>query len=110
MLFGLLLVGALLGGLIWASRWSLERLGNSDRYDVAFADIECEPPAGMSKHDFLDEVRYESRLPKNLRLLDKDLKQKLQEGFAKHRWVEKVAAVEIRPPKQIVVKLVYRKR
>jgi hypothetical protein len=108
MFFLLVLVCALLGGVIWAGRLGLEHLRGSDRYDVKFADIECAPPAGMAKQAFLDEVQYESQLPEHLHLLDDDLRQRLQDGFAKHPWVEKVAAVEIKPPKQIVIQLVHR--
>jgi hypothetical protein len=100
-------VAVFLGGLIWAGRAGLEQLRGRDRYDVAFADIECQPPAGMDKSDFLDEVRYVSRLPKRLHLLDESLSQQLKTGFAKHPRVEKVEVVEIKPPKQIVVKLTY---
>ena len=107
----LILIAAFLGGLIWAGRWGLEQLRGSQRYDVAFADIECEPPFGMTRQDFLDEVRYYDapNLPKQLSLLDEELPNKLRTGFAKHAWVEKIEDVEIKRPKQIIVKLIYRK-
>lgn len=103
----LALVVLTLGGLIWAGRWGLEQLRGRDRYEVAFADIECAPPAGMSRQEFLDEVLYASRLPKRLDLLDDGLPQKLREGFTQHPWVE-TAEVEIRPPKELRVKLTHR--
>jgi hypothetical protein len=102
----LLLVALFLGGVIWAGRWGLEQLQGSNRYNVAFADIECEPPVGMDRQKFLDEVRYyEPRFPERLGLLDESLSPHLRQGFAKHPWVEKVDDVTIKPPKQIIVKL-----
>jgi hypothetical protein len=110
LLLGLLIAAAVVGGLIWAGRWSMEQLHGRGRYVVKFTDIICEPPAGMSRRDFLDEVLYESQLPAQFDLTDINLRPQLEEGFARHRWVEKVMAVEIRQPNQIEVKLVYRKK
>ena len=104
----LVIVGAFLGGLIWAGRWGLEQLRGRERYEIAFTDIECEPPVGMKKQEFLDEVRFVARLPERLNLLDDDLKSKLRDGFALHHWVAKVDGVDIRAPKQVVVKLTHR--
>jgi hypothetical protein len=106
----LVLVALFLGGVIWAGRWGSEQLRDNSRYLVNFTELECEPPHGMDKKKFLDEVRYYAspRLPEQLHLLDDDLKTKLRDGFAKHPWVEKVDSVEIIQPKQIVVKLTYR--
>lgn len=104
----LVLVAAFLGGVIWAGRWSLDQLRGSDRYVVDFSDIACEPPTGLSKQHFLDEVRFVSRLPQRLNLLDDGLRERLVDGFAKHAWVEKVEGIEIKPPRQLVVKLTYR--
>ncbi|MSQ96747.1 MAG: hypothetical protein EXR98_19635 [Gemmataceae bacterium] len=105
----LVLVVLLLGGVIWAGRWGLEQLRGKDRYEIKFAAIECNPPLGLTKPEFLDEVWYVSKLPKQLNLLEEKLPQHLREGFALHPWVEKVDDVEINPPKQIVVKLTHRK-
>jgi hypothetical protein len=106
----LVLVAVFLGGVIWAGRWGLEHLRDSNRYDVAFADIECEPPAGLDRQRFLDEVQYYAspKFPQRLHLLDQHLADQLREGFAKHPWVEKVDEVTIKPPKQITVKLTHR--
>jgi hypothetical protein len=102
----LMLVVLFLGGVIWAGRWGKERL--PDRYDVPFSDIECEPPVGMPKQDFLDEVLFNTPRLKRLHLLDEELPKKLEEAFGRHAWVEKVEDVEIKAPKQIIVKLTYR--
>ena len=105
----LLFVALFLGGVIWAGRWGLEQLRDSKRYDIPFTDIECEPPVGMDRHKFLDEVRYYARLPEQVNVLDDNLPRLLTEGFAKHPWVERVDRVDIEAPKQITVKLTHRK-
>jgi hypothetical protein len=105
----LIVVAAILGGLIWAGHWGSEHLRGRTRYDLPFTAIECEPPAGMDRSAFLDEVRYYARsVPEQLHLLDDDLRQRLHDAFAAHPWVERVASVEITPPKRIVVRLVHR--
>jgi hypothetical protein len=104
----LVVIAAFLGGVIAAGRWSLEQIQGNRRYEVAFADIECEPPVGMTKQEFFDEVLYESRHLARMKLLDEELPKKLTDAFAKHAWVEKVERVEIKPPKQVVVTLTYR--
>jgi hypothetical protein len=104
----LLLVGAFLGGIIYAAHCSLEYLQGLDRYRLEFTEIDCEPPVGMDRREFLDEVRFESRLPKRLQLTDDNLPHLLRDGFLKHPWVERVEAVEIKPPKHVLVKLTHR--
>src|SRR6266566_2061724 len=91
----LVLVGILLGGIIWAGRWGLEHLKGHERYLLDFKDIECEAPVGMDKREFLDEVLFESRLPNRLDLSDEDLPQHLRDGFLKHPWVERIDGIEI---------------
>ena len=102
------LVVLFLGGLIVAGRLGLEHLRGRDRYRIEFQKIDCNPPAGMDRVEFLEEVRFESRLPAQLDLLDEELPDQLRAGFAKHRWVESVESVEIKPPRHVVVKLTYR--
>ena len=106
----LTLVAAFLGGIIWAGRWGKEQLRGSKQFTIEFADIDCDPPAGMDRHKFLDEVLYYAspRLPKEIDLLDDNLRDHLKEGFTKHPWVEKVDDVTIVPPRQVVVKLTQR--
>lgn len=105
----LLLVALFLAGVIWAGRWGLEQLRGRERYEIAFIDIECDTPAGMDRKKFLDEVRYYAPgLSARVNLLDDQLRDRLMEGFARHPWVEKVDDVEIKPPKQIIVKLTHR--
>jgi hypothetical protein len=106
-MLSLVLVALFLGGIIWAGEWGLKQLQGRDRYLLDFHAIDCQPPVGMDKREFLDEVLFESRLPKQLNLLDDDLRQRLRDGFSKHPWVERVE-VDIKPPKQVVVLLTHR--
>ena len=82
-------------------------IGGSGRYTIAFADIDCMPPPGLTRAEFLDEVQYLSRLPDRLGLLDDDLSNKLTAAFAKHPWVERVDSVVLQP-RQVRVALVIR--
>lgn len=106
----LAIVALFLGGVIWAGHWGLEQLRGRDRYQIAFSDIGCEPPSGMERKRFLDEVRYYApSLPPRIDLLDEELAERVSEGFAKHPWVEKVESVEIKPPRQVIVKVKQRR-
>jgi len=83
-------------------------IGGSGRYTIAFADIDCMPPPGKQRADFLAEVQYQSSLPSRLGLLEEGLAARLGAAFAHHPWVERVERVEIAPPGQVHVRLVYR--
>jgi hypothetical protein len=103
-----LVVAAFLAGLIALGKWGLEQIRAKDRYAVSFADIDCAPPPGLTRAEFLDEVQYESRLPDRLGLLDDDLTEKLMVAFARHPWVERVEDVALQPPRQVRVQLAFR--
>jgi hypothetical protein len=93
---------AVLIGLGGAAREALRGRGS---YTVAFADIDCPPPPGQERGDFLGEVQYVGGLPDRLNLLDDGLAERLAGAFAKHPWVEKVERVEIVPPGWVRVQL-----
>jgi hypothetical protein len=98
-----------LGGLIILGQVALEHIRQRERYTVAFADIECEPPPGMTRAAFLDEVQYLSNLPGKLNLLEEDLGRRLAIGFSRHPWVEKVEEVELLPTREVKLHLVIRR-
>jgi hypothetical protein len=104
----LLVVAGVLVGLIVLGRWGRERLRTRDRYLVPLAEIECVPPPGLERADFLAEVRYYAGLPERLQLLDEELPAQVRAGFAQHPWVAEVAGVEITSPRHIRVRLTYR--
>jgi hypothetical protein len=101
---GLLLLSAVivLGGL------ALRSLKGQERYQIAFADIDCAPPPHISRAEFLEEVQYFARLPDSVCVLDDGLPARLSAAFTRHPWVEEVKGVEITAPKQVRVQLVYR--
>jgi len=101
----LLLVALFLSGIIVAGHWGVDHLRGSGRYAVEFTQIECDPPPGLDRRVFLNQVLYYAspHLPARLHLLDEDLPKKLRDGFAAHPWVEKVTDI------QIVVKLTHRR-
>jgi hypothetical protein len=104
----LLVLVMALAGVVTLGRGALDQLRPHPRYQVAFRDIECTPPPGMSRQDFLDEVQYLAQCPDRLALLDEELSQHLVLAFARHPWVENVEQVEVRPPRQVQVRLVHR--
>jgi hypothetical protein len=105
----LLGMAGLLVGLVVAGRWAREQNLQRDRYRVDFAAIACDAPPGATRGDFLTEVQYLGSLPDRLPLLDEGLPARLAEAFARHPWFEKVERVEVRPPREIQARLVFRK-
>ena len=106
----LLAVAGFLAGLIALGRWGLEQLRGHERYLVPVAEIACEPPAGLDRAAFLEQVRfYHPALPERVDLLDEELPQRLKLAFADHPWVEAVDDVAVAPPRQITVRLTYRR-
>jgi hypothetical protein len=103
-----LVAGLLLAGLIALGRSARDALRQQDRYAVAFADIDCEPPPGEERGAFLAEVQYLGGLPERLAVLDDDLPGRLGEAFARHPWVERVERVEVVPPGRVRARLTYR--
>jgi hypothetical protein len=104
----LLAVGLVLAGLILVGNLAREHLRPRERYTLPFGDIDCLPPPGQSRAEFLDEVQYFASAPAALRLLDEDLPARLAEWFGRHPWVEKVEGVAIAAPRGVRVKLLYR--
>lgn len=115
-LFGLLLpiliagvvVALALGGLRWLDGRIRDDLGNSGQYQIAFHDIQCEPPAALSREDFLAEVQYLSNTPTQLNPLDASLAKSLFEAFVLHPWVDEVQRIEVLPDRQVRVQLRHR--
>jgi hypothetical protein len=103
-----LIAALFLGVLIVLGKAARDALRGSERTSIAFADIDCPPPPGQERADFLGEVQYLGGLPDRVNVLDDGLAERLAEAFAKHPWVEKVERVEVKPPKQVRVQVVYR--
>src|SRR6266436_5534947 len=82
-------LGLFLVGLVWLGKWALAQIRGQERYSFAFTDIDCTPPPGVERGEFLGEVRYVSEMPERLHILDEDLAKRLSDAFAQYHWVEK---------------------
>jgi hypothetical protein len=89
-------------------RWTRTGLRGNERFQVAFADIECTPPPALSPGDFLGEVQYLSGSPERIDLMARELAQVLTTAFSRHPWVEGVDRIEVLPGRKLRVQLVYR--
>jgi hypothetical protein len=99
----LLLTGVILGGHALRSH-----LRQHERFNTAFADIDCPAPPGMERPQFLAEVRKRADLPERLPVLDEELADRLKTAFAQHPWVEEVEDAQVGRDRRIVVKLCFR--
>ncbi len=104
----LMLIAAVLIGVIALGRWSLGQLKTDDRFQIDFRDIECDAPPGMSRTDFLDEVRYISQLPTRVSVADVETHDKLRAAFKAHAWVLSVDEIQPLSPSRLRVHLVFR--
>lgn len=86
---------ALLLGVMAVGRAARVSLHEQLNYSLAFADIDCQPPEGMSRSAFLDEVHSLAVQPAALHLLDDELSARLHRAFLTHPWVESVRRVAI---------------
>ncbi len=99
---------ALLGGVFFLGGHVRENLRQDGRHTIAFSDIQCEPPAGLTREEFLEQAQYLANMPDHFNLLDPDIGPRIVEGFAKHPWVAEVQRVDFLPPGEIRVRFVYR--
>lgn len=99
-----LIVGVLLGLNELGRRAGLG-LGPRDRYEVRFADIECNLPPESTREAFLAEVRASSGAPESFQLFDPGMPARLGGAFTSHPWVEAVESVAIEPPGAVRVSL-----
>jgi hypothetical protein len=98
----------LFAGLLALESCARARIVDNQRYQVDFADIECVPPPGMTREEFLDEVQYYDRsAPPHFSLVEPNLEAKLIASFRRHPWVNE-AAVELKRPNMVRVVLTLR--
>jgi hypothetical protein len=108
--FTTLAAGLLVGGILAAGHFLREDLRSRDRHLFAVGEIECAPPPGMTREQFLSEVHYYGQLPEKMSALDDGINEKLSAAFAKHPKVRRVESVTIVPPKQVKIVLVFESR
>lgn len=101
---GLLLLSAVIA-VCWLAARSLP---GQPRYQIAFSDIECTPPPGLSRDDFLANVQFVAGFPDTACALDDGLPARLSAAFAQYPWVERVEGVEVTAPRRVRVRLTYR--
>jgi hypothetical protein len=90
-----LLAGAgLIAAVVWLGRLTRDDLRRGEA-DLTFADVECVPPPGMSREDFLEEAQYLAGLPDQLDPLDGATADRVREALAAHPWVEAVRRVYV---------------
>jgi hypothetical protein len=92
-------VVGVLYGVIALGRYASERLGNHDL--VAIAAVECVPPEGLSREEFLAQVQYLAGLPDKLDPAAGPIPAQLVAAFSRHPWVEQVIRVSIRPKPRV---------
>jgi hypothetical protein len=95
-------------GLIRLGQLALGQIRGQSRHTIAFADIDCVPPPGKQRDAFLAEVQYLAEMPKRLRMLDEGLAKRLAAAFTRHPRVAQVVRVELTPPGQVHIRLLYR--
>jgi hypothetical protein len=100
---GLSLLGTLVAGIM-----TRQAVHDWDRYTVAFAEIDCTPPPGQERRDFLAEVQYLAGMPDRSSVLDEDLAPRIAEAFARHPCVEEVERVSLLPGRKVSVRLQFR--
>jgi hypothetical protein len=106
---GALLVFAFLGGLIALGRWGRAQLEPEDRFRFRLGDIQCAAPPGLSRQEFLAEVRYLSRTDEAYSALDPQLEARLRPLFEAHPWVERFGGVAHEGAQHVVVHLSFRR-
>ncbi|HEY1861028.1 MAG TPA: hypothetical protein VGG61_11770 [Gemmataceae bacterium] len=104
----LLGVGLIVAAVIFGGKLLRAQLKEHERFSLAFTDIDCSPPEGVERSQFLAEVRKQTNLPERIALLDTDLPARLIEAFARHPWVETVEEVQVSRDRQVRVSLHYR--
>jgi hypothetical protein len=104
-----LLGGALLLALVLGlGQYAREQLRERGHTTATFADIDCAPPPGLSREEFLGQVQYLANLPDQFDVLDEGACERLQRAFAAHPWVEEVKRLEKVAPNRVRAELVHR--
>jgi hypothetical protein len=95
-------------GVVAAGRWARGRLQQQDDRTVLFAAIDCAPPEGLGREEFLGEVQFIADFPDGLPLLDPTLPTRLAGAFAAHPWVESVKQVQVLRGREVRAEMEYR--
>jgi hypothetical protein len=99
---------ALIAAVLLAGTLLRERLRQDGVKAIAFTDIECDPPDGLTRVEFLQQVQYLTNVPDQINLLDPDVSARIDEALSAHPLVAEVQRVEQLPAGRLRVQLVYR--
>jgi hypothetical protein len=98
----------LLGGLVFIGGRIRDELRRDGGHTIAFNDIECDPPEGLSREEFLEQTQYLANFPDDFNVLDPAVGPRIAEGFKAHPWVAEVQRVEQLPAGRLRVRLLFR--
>ena len=100
---------ALLVGVVTLLPYLIQRLpslASRPEYRLATKQIRLVPaPENPVPSNLLDQVREQSKLPRELSLLDEKLAANLAEAFARHPWIAKVVSVRKSHPATVTVEV-----
>ncbi len=99
---------SLLAGLLLLAERARQDLRERGTHTLAFGDLECAPPPGLTRTEFLEEVQYLAGLPDTFDLLAEDMTARLEQALAAHPWVDHVVRVERLPGGGVRAELVHR--
>jgi hypothetical protein len=91
------------GGVIAVGELLRDRSPPRPGSQFAVADIDCDPPPGKTRAEFLGEVHYYGRLPESLDAADPETPERLTAAFLKHPKVKDVEKVTIIQPNKVHV-------
>ena len=101
-------VACALSGVLTLGQQVRGYLCEKDNYRIAFKDIDCAAPSGMTCAEFLGEVQYLGSWPDEVRLLEDQLPSRLEKAFAGHPWVESVRRIEVGSDHTVRIQLLFR--
>ena len=109
-LLGLVLAAAVLAGVIVVGRWGREQLRDDPRFAVTLDEVDFQPPPGMSRGEFLSEVRFLYHKDERFSTVDPELGARMSAIFGPHPLVDEVIETKVTGPKKVHVELRFRAR
>lgn len=104
----LAVAAAALGLVVTLGWWVRPRDTTPSADRLAFADIVCDAPPGLTRLAFLEQVQFQSRLPDDFDLRDEDNNAAIRAAFRAHPWVKLVSPVE-RRAQRVAIALEFRR-
>jgi len=98
-----------IGGILAVGQYLRDDLRQSERYQVSIGEIDCDPPPGQNREEFLAEVHYYGQMPERFSALEPGISDKLSAAFARHPRVKHVDKVTVSSPNHIRVELTFQK-